>query len=103
MKVGLNVIERGTILSILPKEGNFITLRLIRDLASKVGLSAQEITDFEIVTTENRTTWNMKGAAPTELEFVESEVDIIKKQLKDLNEKQKLTSEMFTLYEKFCQ
>jgi len=101
MKIGLNVLERSMLLSILPKEGNFLTLRLTRDLAAKVGISAQEFKDFEIKTEGEKTSWNLKGVAPTEIEFVDAERDIIKKQLKDLDEKKKLTAELFTLYEKF--
>lgn len=89
------------LLSILPKEGNFITLRLVRDLAAKVGLSAQEITDFEVQTDENGSRWNVKGVAPTMIPFADAELDIIKKQLKELDSKQKLTPELFTVYEKF--
>ena len=102
MKIGLNVLERSVILSILPKEGNFITLRLIRDLSAKVGCSAQEFKEFEIQTDEHGSRWNAKGVAPTDIEFADAEMDIIRKQLKELDSKQKLTAELFTVYEKFC-
>ena len=108
MKVGLNVLERSMILSILPREGNFLTMRLLRDLSAKVGISAQEFIDFEIKTiidekdpTKSHTEWNLKGAAPTEIELVDPEVDVIRKELKALDEKQKLTIELFSVYEKF--
>ena len=109
MKVGLNVIERGVLLNTLPKEGNFLTLRVIRNLVDKVGFSAQEMKDFEIKRipderdpTKIQTSWNLKGAAPTEIDFADVEVDIIKKQLNELDTKQKLTLELFSVYEKFC-
>ena len=48
MKIGLNVSERMTALSLLPKEGNFATLRIIRELGGKLGVSADEFEAFEI-------------------------------------------------------
>lgn len=102
MKVGLNVMERGMLLSVLPKEGNFITLRLTRDLASKIGLSAEEFEEFEVKVTEKTTSWNSKGTVPKELDFADAEIHVIRKQLKELDSESKLTLEMFPLYEKFC-
>ncbi|MFA6335487.1 MAG: hypothetical protein WCX48_08020 [Bacteroidales bacterium] len=101
MKVGLNVLERVMLLSVLPKEGNFTTLRLTRELQAKIGISAAEYKEFEVQTDEKGSRWNIKGAAPTEIEFADAEIDIIKKQLKELDSKNKLTNDLFSVYEKF--
>lgn len=102
MKTGLNVAERLTLMGILPKEGNFVTLRMIRTLADKVGISAKEMVDFEVKEADGRVQWNEKGTAPTELEFLDAEVDLIKKELKRLDSENKLNQNSVALYEKFC-
>lgn len=102
MKVGLNVLERGVLLKILPGEGNFLTLRLIRELTNKLSLSAQEIAEFELVIDGNKTSWNVKGAQPTEIEFGDVEADLIKKKLKELDDGSKMPIQLLTVYEKFC-
>lgn len=102
MKVGLNVFERVMITQIVPKEGNFITLRLVNDLVSKIGLSAQDFEDYGIVQEEGKTRWNEKGIIPKEFELADAESELIRKQLKKMDDENKLSMQMFTLYEKFC-
>ena len=108
MKIGLNVLERSTLLGILPKEGNIITLRLIRELTGKVGLSAQDFVTFDIKTEHDKkdpektwTTWNERGSAPTEIEFAAAEIEQIKKALTELNTNQKLKMDQMSVYDKF--
>lgn len=101
MKIELTIIERIRLLSILPKEGNFITLRLIKGLTEKIGFSPQEITDFEIKEENGMVHWNEKGNIPINIEFLDAENDLIKKELKALDSVNKLTMDLFTIYEKF--
>ena len=61
MKVKLDVGERMVVISILPKEGNFLTLRVLRTLVSRIGLTAEEIKEFEVVQEGDRIVWNQKG------------------------------------------
>ena len=108
MNIGLNVLERSTLLGILPKEGNIITLRLNRELTGKVGLSAEDFATFEIKTVQDEkdpekswTSWNAKGSAPTVIVFADAEVKLIKKELKKLDDAGKLNLDMMSLYDKF--
>ena len=102
MKKQLNVGDRLMVISVLPKEGDFVTIRMIRGLIAKLGLSAEEITDFEIKSEEGNVMWNSKGSVVLDFEFHEAEIDLIKKSLKRLEEDKKLTQDTFTVYEKFC-
>lgn len=97
----LTVGERLVICSILPKESSFITIRLVRNLISRLALSAAEIEEFELREEGGMAKWNTKGATPKEFEFEQVELDLIKKQLTDLDSKGKLNIEMFSVYEKF--
>ena len=101
MRASLNVGERLTVLNIMPKEGNFVTLRMIRTLINKLAPSAEEITEFEILAENNTVRWNVKGNVPIDFEFADAEVDLIKKELKRMDSENKLPMEVFSVYEKF--
>jgi len=102
MDVGLNVGQRLVAISVLPKEGNFVTIRMIRTLISKLGLSAEEITSFEVAEVDGEVRWNDKGSVPKSVSFADAEIDLIKKSLKKLDEENKLNQDTFLIYEKFC-
>ena len=102
MKTKLNVGERMMVLTVLPKEGSFVTIRLIRTLISRLALSAQEIQDFEIVQEQEALHFNSKGSIELDFDFADVEFDLIRKQLKELDEGCKLKPDMITIYQKFC-
>jgi hypothetical protein len=100
----LSIKERIMILNLLPKETNFITLKLIRDLENDLGFSENEINDFEIKTNENSITWDNKK----EIELGEKDIkindkikEIINKILKKMDEEEKITKDHYSLCEKF--
>lgn len=99
--IELGIKDRLVICRILPKEGNFVTLRLIRDLINKVGLKAEEYTEFGIKEEGGMVMWNEKANLPKQFEFADAEKELIKKQLKQLDESNKLDSETVVVYEKF--
>jgi len=105
MKIEMNVKERLTVLGLLPKEGNFLTLRLIRDLATKLGLSADEHKEFAIkVNTEsNSVNWNAKGNEPKGINFKIKEIELINKALIKLDKEEKLTEVHYSIYKKFVE
>lgn len=104
MKIQLNVLERLRIVNdILPPQGNIITLRMVRSLVDRLGLSAGEIAAFEVIQDEKgRVTWNERGNVLQEFEFATAEIELIKNQLKALDTASKLTDDMITIYDKFC-
>ena len=102
----LNLVERIVILEILPKENNFVTLKLIRDLMSKLGISAEEHIEFKVkeIKNENGTvniTWNTKGNEDKEIIIGEKESDLIFESLDILDKQKKLTDKHISIYEKF--
>lgn len=99
----LNVLERINLLGILPKEGNFVTLKIIKDLKSNLSFTEEEIKEFNIVTNENNVTWNIKGQEEKEISIGEKATDVIVEALKKLDETKKLTEQYYSLYEKFCE
>ena len=107
MKQKLNVSERFALLGLLPSEGNFATLKVVRKLREALSLTEEEIKHFEvkqIPTSGGQTqlTWSPEKATETkDFEFGEFAEEMIKAKLKKLEEDKKLTNEHFSIYEKF--
>ena len=97
----LNVLERLTLLQILPKESNFATLMIVKNLTSSLGLSEADYKEFEVKQEESQIIWNQKGNEEREIKIGEKATDIIIESLKKLDEEKKLTEQHFSLYEKF--
>jgi len=97
----LNVLERLTLLGILPKEGNFVTLKVLKSLKDNLGLSEEELKKFEVTQDGERIAWNEKGNEETEIEIGEKATDIIVEALKNLDKDKKLVEQHFSIYEKF--
>jgi hypothetical protein len=100
MIIELTIPERLHTMGLLPKEGNFLTLRVTRELISKIGFSADEITKYEIREENDLIKWNEDGNTPVQIEILDSELDIIKQALIRLNSEEKLTDNTFSIYEK---
>lgn len=101
MKIGLTIAERVHVLNLLPKEGSFVTLQLIREMTRKVGFTATEITDFELKEENGSITWNDKGNVEVIFHFVDAEAEIIRKELRKKNEEGSLNMGIYSVYEKF--
>ena len=145
MKANLTLSDRFAILGILPAEGNFATLKIVRKLREQMSLTEAEIkeygviqiyevharaikgakTDTEAVTIatkiygannaeriamgirngtieSNQITWE-NGEKETEMEFGEFAENMIKEQLKKMNEANTLEDRHFAIYEKFVE
>ena len=97
----LDVRERLVLLSVLPQEGNFITLKVVRKLREGLSFSEEELKQYKFVQEDQRVTWDDKAEQVKEIEIGEKAMDIIKEALKKLNEDKKLKDEHFTIYQKF--
>ena len=99
----LDVRERLVLLSVLPQEGNFITLKVVRKLREGLSFSEEELKQYNFVQGEGTVTWDDKVEQSKEIEIGEKAMDIIKEALKKLNEDKKLKDEHFSIYEKFIE
>ena len=99
----LQIQERLLILNILPKEGNIVTIRLLKDLIGNVGLSGEEIKKWKVQTKENnQVVWDNTQATEKEINLEETAKNLISERLELLNKESKLTIEQLSLYDKFC-
>lgn len=99
----LTVPERLALLNILPKEGDFTTIKLMRKLRESLSFDEEELKKIEFVQEGDQVRWNAEGAAGIlkQCQIGEKMTDTIHDVLKKLNDEKKLTDQHFSLYEKF--
>ena len=97
----LSVLERLVALSILPKEGDYATLKIMTTMRLSLSFTEEEIKEWGI-SSDPLTGRNMwQEDAVTEIPLGEKATDIIVGALKKLNHEKKLVAEGMSLYEKF--
>ncbi len=106
----LGVLERLVLLNLLPKEGDFTTLRLVRVAREDLSFNDIENQKLKFESTsgtdgKGQVNWNMEAAKELLRDFTIGEMMTIKivEELKKLESDKKLTDEHFTLYEKFVE
>lgn len=103
-KVKLNLYERVVAMNLLPKEGSFVTLKIIRDLQMELAPTEEEA---KLAGLDDKVPGGgvraMDWFVVKEKEIVFGDIakGLIVDALKKLNETEKLTNDHFTLYEKF--
>ena len=98
----LDIRDRLLILSVLPNEGNILTIRILRDLKNALSFTEEEIKEHGIKeAAEGFTTWNAPYSK--DIAIGEKATDIIKDVLKAKSDSRKLSIEMIDLYERFVE
>jgi len=106
----LSIFERINLLSILPHEGTFATLKIIREMREKLSFSEAENTALNFQSKQSPdgqqlTTWNLAASVKIgepDIKLSDFQVDICKKELEKLDKAGKLRDEHMTLFEKCC-
>jgi len=97
----LNVIERLMCLQLLPRTGNIGTLKCVARADDMLGLSDEEIKDFEFVNDGAQMKWNAKGQEDTELPLGSEAKKLIIQKLMEMDKKELLEARHISLYDKF--
>jgi len=97
----LSVVERLVLLNILPKEGDFTTIKLMRKLRESLSFDEDEHKKLNFVQDGDQVRWNQEALTDKYIQIGEKQSDIIHDALKKLNDEKKLTSDHLSLYEKF--
>jgi len=98
----LGILDRISLLNILPVEGDVVTVRLLKKLREELGFTEEEIKDHKISSADNRVVWEETGYK-TEISIGEKATDIIKDAFKKLDREKKLREEMLPLYDTFME
>jgi len=101
--VPLTVMERLILLNVLPKEGDFTTIKLVRKLRENLSFDEEEHKALNFVQNGDQVTWDVEAAekAPRHVQIGEKMTDIIHGALKKLNDEKKLSEQHLSLYERF--
>lgn len=99
--MNLSVLERMITLSMLPKEGDFATLRVLQSLKMSLSFTEKEIKDWGLVSNPEtlQTSWEVDGEA--EIPIGEKATDIIVAALRKHDREKNLPQEAMSVYEKF--
>lgn len=101
-KMILTTLERLLLLNILPKEGDFTTIKIVRKLREALSFTEEEHAVRKFNTSpEGNTTWTLGTPDAVEISIGEKAADMIVVELKKLNDEKKLSEQTFSLYEKF--
>ena len=103
----LNVLDRITLLGILPAEGSYLTYKILTNLRTELSFSEAELKDCEIVQrpvevggkTEDRIFWSK--SIDKKIEIGEQAKKIIQEAMKKMDDAGKVSEQNISLYEKF--
>jgi hypothetical protein len=97
----LSVLERIVLSQILPTEGSFKNLKLIRVMREDLSFNEEENALLEFQETDGRLTWKEGVVGNKDVSFGGVIRALIVDALLDLDKKEELKTEHLTLYEKF--
>lgn len=97
----LKVLDRITLLSILPEQGDFVTLKIVRKLREDLSFNEEELKELSITQSEGRITWDQFADQGKMIQVGEKATDVVVAALKKLDEQKKLTQQHMGLYEAF--
>lgn len=97
----LSVMDRIVLLNLLPKEGNFANLKLLRTARESLSFTEEENKALAFKQEGDKLFWEDGTVEPKEIAIGEVVTQLIAKELKRLDESGKLQNEHISLYEKF--
>lgn len=98
MKVSVD--DRLILLGVIPQQGDFTTLKIIRDMKGELSFTEEEHKILKFRQEGETIHWE-DGFENKEINFGEKATDIITDAFKKLNDQKKLRIEHMELYEKF--
>lgn len=106
MKVKLNIIERLSMGAILPAKGAMLEVQTSKSIIDKVKTTDNEKASYNILDKPGGgVTWDndkeKKDNYEVEYNFEKAEMQLLKKQVKDKDEKKEITMQILSLCEKF--
>lgn len=97
----ISIKDRIVLQTILPAQGDFITLVLKETILLKVKITQEEIKELGMTVEGNVYKWDDTKPQFIEIEFTEAELALIVKLLKELDESKKLDDDTKELYKLF--
>lgn len=103
MRIALGVLDRIALLNILPREGDFRTLKVVQDLRiNQLGFSEEELQQLQFRDSgDGKTIWNRNGDIPKIIDIGKVGYQIIVDTLRQLEQQKHLQLDHLHLYEMF--
>lgn len=101
-KKELSIHDRLMILGLLPREGDFVTLKLARDIREKVELSQAEMKKHDVKPRSAEDGGGLQWIEPkkkTKIDFSSAEMELLKAKVSELDKTKKIRSEILSLCE----
>lgn len=96
----LDLVERFTLLNTLPQKGDFITIKVLRNLKDALAASEQEIEEHGL----REKDWEIRpGQGLVDIEINETWRGMIVDALKEADKNKTITDQHISLWEKFCE
>ena len=87
----LNVMERMALLNILPPEGSITVMKLLRVLREDLSFNEKEHAALQFKQENDMIQWKQDADVVKDVKIGEIMTELIKKELKKLNDEEKLT------------
>lgn len=97
----LSVSERLVLLSVLPNEANYLTLKIVRELKETLSFTEEEHKTYKFSQEGNVIRWDDTGQTRKDITIGEKATDIVRDAFKKLDNHGKLREEHISLYERF--
>ncbi|MBD9177593.1 MAG: hypothetical protein EGP82_00170 [Odoribacter splanchnicus] len=93
----LTIKDRIVMPELFPERGGMLEMIIVKSIADKVALTSKEITDFSIVQEGDSIKWNQSKDTGVEIEFEKSEIELLKKQVQEMDDNKNITMRTFDL------
>ena len=97
----LGVFDRLILLNILPKEGDFTSLKIVRKLREDLSFTEAEHKALQFDQNEGNIKWQSEADIPKDITIGEKATDIIVDVLKKLDKDKRLSEQHLSVYSKF--
>lgn len=82
---------------LFPEKGGMLEMILVKSISDKVALTSKEITDLSIVQEGNSVKWDQSKDIGAEIEFEKSEIELLKKQVQEMDDNKNISMRTFDL------
>lgn len=93
--------DRITLLTTLPRQGDFLTLSIAQEIRDRIDFTKEERAAIDLKIAEGNVSWNPERDSAIDVDFDQPEIDMIAAALIKLNEKKSLGANQVGIYRLF--
>lgn len=100
--MNLSIKDRLMLNAILPVEGGIITMLVVKQIQKSIAIMPEEVKEFNIQEKNGNLTFSEKGLTEKKsITFDDSEIEVIRTQLRKMDSEQKITLDHIDVYQMF--